>query len=277
MMDNKDNNQGEGYIPADDFRLSFGAVLKNARLAKGMSVEDIMEYSRISRFVVQQIEAENLSKLPEPVFLKGFLRTFAQVVGLDPVDVIERYNRALTREPSQAEPVKNASDIRRISYRTVKQPRERKKGGFFKGFLVLFIAASVGTGVFIYKDYRKKTADAPVDPVQTVQDSAAVEKVPSPVEAQSAEKPAASEKKEEKPVENPVLEVVCVNATSVKVSVDGGAPDEYAMKPKDRIELKAKSMFNILVEDKCGVTLSLNNSPVTLPGKCGQTVNLQLP
>lgn len=278
-MDNTDNNQGDVYKATDDSRLSFGAALKNARLAKGMSVEDIMEYSRISKFMVQQIEAENLSKLPEPVFLKGFLKTYAQAVGLDPADVIERYNRALNREPSPVETARETAHIRRVSYRTVKQPRERKKGGAMKGFMVLFVAAVVGAGVFIYRDYKNKTVDVPVEPVKETQTLGGAEatSVPKPAVPPTAENPAASKPKEAKPIENPHLEVVCVKATAVKVSVDGGAPDVYTMKPMEHIEITAKNMFNILIEDKCGVNLLLNSNPVTLPGKCGQTVNIQLP
>lgn len=296
-MDDKDINPYDDTTNVDDSRLSFGSYLKKARLGKGMSVEDIMDYTRISKFVVQQIEADNLSKLPEPVFLKGFLRTYAKAVDVDPDDIIQRYNRALNKESLSAGGMeegggnhKNNQGVRRIAYKTVKPPRERKKGSPIKWVVLLILVIALSAGAYYYSQYRKKTAEIPSEPVQTSQASGAEDKakpelppVPEQNGAEKAgtDKPAADSEKtgagEMKSVDGYRLEVVCTEATTVKVSVDGGAPDEYSMKPGDHVDLKAMVMFNILIDDKCGASLFLNNNPVTLPGKCGQSVNIQLP
>lgn len=286
MIDNTENNYDD-FPRTDDSRLSFGAYLKKIRLEKGMSIEDIMDYSKISKHMVQQIEDDNFSKLPEPVYLKGFLKTYAKAVGVDPIDIIERYNRAINREAMATETSRDNHGIRRVSYKTVRPPKEKRKGGSMKWMMILFLVAAVAIGAFIYKDYTKRAEEKPVEPVQTSQDPAAVTETPaSPPPAtdqatdQATEKAAdqtTGEKMENKPVEGFHLEAVCVEATTIKVSVDGGSPDEYTMKPQDHIDLNAKSMFNILIDNKCGVTLFLNNNLVTLPGKCGQSVNIQLP
>lgn len=274
-MDNKENSHDD-LLRTEDSRLSFGSYLKKVRLEKGMSIEDIMDYSKISNHMVQLIEADNISKLPEPVYLKGFLKTYAKAVGVDPDDVIDRYNRALNKETVKAETSRDFQGIRRVSYKSVKPPREERKGSSMKWMMLLFLVAAVAIGAFIYKGYTKSAEEKPAETVQTSQEPVAVKETPvSP----PAETEKASEEKamENKPVEGFHLEVVCVEATTVKVSVDGGSPDEYNMKPQEHIDLNAKTMFNILIEDKCGVNLSLNNNPVTLPGKCGQSVNIQLP
>lgn len=71
MIDNIENNHDD-FSKIEDSKLSFGSYLKKVRLEKGMSIEDIMDYSKISNHMVQLIEADNISKLPEPVYLKGF-------------------------------------------------------------------------------------------------------------------------------------------------------------------------------------------------------------
>lgn len=296
-MDDKDINTYDDTTNVDDSRLSFGSYLKKARLGKGMSVEDIMDYTRISKFVVQQIEADNLSKLPEPVFLKGFLRTYAKAVGVDPEDVIQRYNRALGKEAQASENLgegarsnKSNQGVRRISYKTVKPPREGRKGSPMKWVVLLILVIALAAGAYYYNQSRKKAAEIPAESVQTSQASGAEDKAkpelpPVPeqngTEKAGTDKPAADSEKtgagEMKSVDGYRLEVVCTEATTVKVSVDGGAPDEYSMKPGDHVDLKAMVMFNILIDDKCGASLFLNNNPVTLPGKCGQSVNIQLP
>lgn len=275
MVDYIENNQDD-FSKIEDSKLSFGSYLKKVRLEKGMSIEDIMDYSKISNHMVQLIEADNISKLPEPVYLKGFLKTYAKAVGVDPDDVIERYKRALNKETVIAETSRDFQGIRRVSYKSVKPPREERKGGSMKWMMLLFLVAAVAIGAFIYKGYTKNSDEKPTETVQTSQEPVAVTETPlSP----PAETEKASEEKvsEEKAIEGFHLEVVCVEATTVKVSVDGGSPDEYNMKPQEHIDLNAKTMFNILIENKCGVSLFLNNNPVTLPGKCGQSVNIQLP
>ena len=75
-METKDN-QIVTETSVNDSRLSFGAYLKKTRIEKGLSLEDIMDYTRISKYVLQQIEEVNASKLPEAVYLKGFLKSYA--------------------------------------------------------------------------------------------------------------------------------------------------------------------------------------------------------
>lgn len=293
MEDNNTIRKDDG-MNVDDSRLSFGSYLQKARLAKGMSIEEVMDYTRISKFVVEQIEADNLSKLPEPVFLKGFLKTFAEAVGADPAEVLRRYNRALgkeTQEPeSKSEIQKTEQAIRRVSYKTVKQPRNTRKrsGGLMGWLIVLVVGAALAVGIYYYVQHRKNTMP-PEDQAATPAETGAGVETPVPEAAPGDDRASHSESEtdsgnagdavpvDKAPVDGHHLEVVCVEKTTVKVSVDNGAPDVYTMKPGDHVDLKAATMFNILVEDKCGVSLFLNNSPVTLPGKCGQSVNIQLP
>jgi cytoskeletal protein RodZ len=279
MIDYIENNHDD--LPrAEDSKLSFGPYLKKVRLEKEMSIEDIMDYSKISKHMVLQIEAENFAKLPEPVYLKGFLKTYAKALGVDPIDIIERYNRSLNKVPSTTETSRDNLGIRRVSYKTVKPPREERKGGPMIWLVFIFLVVSLVIGAFVYGNYTKNADEKPAETIQTSQDSVVVTETPaSPKTAtdQAADEATNGKMENSIPLEGFHLEVVCVEATTVKVSVDGGSPDEYTMKPQDHIDLNAKSMFNILIDNKCGVNLFLNNNPVTLPGKCGQSVNIQLP
>lgn len=293
-MEDNDTIRKDNGMNVDDSQLSFGPYLQKARLAKGMSIEDVMDYTRISKFVVEQIEADNLSKLPEPVFLKGFLKTFAEAVGADPAEVLRRYNRVLGKEAQQPEGKsefqKNEQVIRRVSYKTVKQPRNTRKrsGGAMGWLIVLVVGAALAAGIYYYVQHRKNTAP-PADQAVTPAETGPGVETPVPGGAPGNDGTSHPESETgsgtvgdaapvgKATVDGYHLEVVCVEKTTVKVSVDNGAPDEYRMKPGDHVDLKAATMFNILVEDKCGVSLFLNNNPVTLPGKCGQSVNIQLP
>ncbi len=62
----------------------FGATLAAAREARGLSVAEAAERLKLSPRQVQALEAEDWGQLPDPVFVRGFVRNYARLVGLDP-------------------------------------------------------------------------------------------------------------------------------------------------------------------------------------------------
>ena len=60
-----------------------GAVLAAARVAQGMSLEDVARQLKLSVAQIRAIEADDYAKLPSPVFVRGFIRTYARTVKLD--------------------------------------------------------------------------------------------------------------------------------------------------------------------------------------------------
>jgi transcriptional regulator with XRE-family HTH domain len=60
-----------------------GEMLRAARVAKGMSLAQVAEQTRITQRHLAQIEAGELGSLPGRTYALGFSRNFAKVVGLD--------------------------------------------------------------------------------------------------------------------------------------------------------------------------------------------------
>lgn len=77
--------------------------------------------------------------------------------------------------------------------------------------------------------------------------------------------------------EKHLLEILATGMAQLKVSVDGGVPTTYAMQENERISLRARQGYNILMEDKCAVALRHNGKSVEIPGRCGRPVNLRIP
>ena len=65
-----------------------GAKLRDARVARGMSIEDIAQVTKIPRASVAALEANAYDALPALIFVKGFVRAYARAVGLDPGPVV---------------------------------------------------------------------------------------------------------------------------------------------------------------------------------------------
>jgi DnaJ-class molecular chaperone len=70
-----------------------GKALKQVRERMGVESQTISKETKISIKTLEWIEEEAFEKLPPLVYLKGFLRSYAQSLGLDPQRVIEEYIR----------------------------------------------------------------------------------------------------------------------------------------------------------------------------------------
>lgn len=77
--------------------LSLGGVLRAAREARRLSVSELAEATRIKVQVIQSMEADDFSRIAAPIYAKGFIRLYAEQVGLDPEPLLEEYQRAHVR------------------------------------------------------------------------------------------------------------------------------------------------------------------------------------
>src|SRR4030095_2041874 len=74
------------------FNESFGASLKKQRELRGISLQEVAEATHIRRPYLEAIEADRFEALPGLTFLKGYVRTYAQYVGLNPEETLVRLN-----------------------------------------------------------------------------------------------------------------------------------------------------------------------------------------
>ena len=72
-----------------------GKALKVIREEMGIDLKTISQETKINMRILQWIEEEVVEKLPTLVYLKGFLRAYAQCLGLDSQKVIEEYLKSL--------------------------------------------------------------------------------------------------------------------------------------------------------------------------------------
>ncbi len=60
-----------------------GMTLQREREKKGLSIEVVMEATKISRTNLMALESGDQSALPHPVYAKGFVKSYARFLGLD--------------------------------------------------------------------------------------------------------------------------------------------------------------------------------------------------
>jgi cytoskeleton protein RodZ len=69
----------------------FGARLRDARAARGVTLRQIANTTKVSVSALEAIERSDLSRLPGGIFTRSFVRAYASEVGLDPDAAVKEF------------------------------------------------------------------------------------------------------------------------------------------------------------------------------------------
>jgi cytoskeletal protein RodZ len=81
---------------------ALGDEFRSAREARGLTLSDVAEQLHIRSVYLNAIETEDWKAIGAPVYIRGFIRTYARFLGLDGESAIAHYNETVPAErPSQ--------------------------------------------------------------------------------------------------------------------------------------------------------------------------------
>ncbi len=239
---------------------SFGRYLQAVRIQKQISLEQVAEETRIRLVILQAIEREDVAQLPPDVFTVGFLRAYAQAIGADGNEAVQRYHalRRPRQQTLEAQPPPEPGR-RSVSKKLI--------------FALAMLAALIAACLLVYRQWQ----GVPTATVPTAS-PLAEEPAAAPPENPAAPPPSEAAKNLSMPPGPKHLLTIAAHENSwVKVVIDQGTASEHKLKAGDRLRLEAQTGFNLLIGNVGGVKLSLDNQPVTIPGKRGEVVNIHLP
>jgi hypothetical protein len=78
--------------------MGFGEELRKARLARKETCSEVAAATRMKVQVVEDLEDGRLERIAAPIYVKGFIRMYAEHVGLDPQPLVNEYVQALSGE-----------------------------------------------------------------------------------------------------------------------------------------------------------------------------------
>ncbi len=78
-----------------------GEQLRDARIALGLSIEDMALSLRIRRVYLAALEEGRVRELPAPAYVLGFVRTYSRALGLDDDDMVRRFRDAASTTPQR--------------------------------------------------------------------------------------------------------------------------------------------------------------------------------
>ena len=149
MTNEKTEVPGQEVLPLEP-----GLMLKQKRESRDMSVSDVAERLHITVKYVEALESDNYEELPGDTFVRGYLRAYARLLGLDPAVVIEAANALI--------PGGEKEKSRRLDVSGEQDPGTRKRPG-----VVLLLSGAVGLSLAIAAVtwWRAQQVQPEADPV----------------------------------------------------------------------------------------------------------------
>ncbi len=108
-----------------------GDTLREARQRLGLTLSEVESATRIRRRYLEALEVEDFDALPAPVYVKGFLRTYARYLGLDPLPLLALY-------PDDAK-----ATILQALPRIAKPPLLSLGTGFIASFILILVGGGL--------------------------------------------------------------------------------------------------------------------------------------
>jgi cytoskeleton protein RodZ len=99
---------------------TIGDSLREARMRQHLDIADVESKTKIRAKYLRALENEEFGMLPGPTFVKTFLRTYAEALGLDPQVLVEEYRTTY-------EPREEAEHLQQLGPTAV--ARDRRRGG----------------------------------------------------------------------------------------------------------------------------------------------------
>jgi len=161
-----------------------GTRLKEARLSKGYSLDDLQEITKIQKRYLVAIEEGNYSIMPGTFYVRAFIKQYADAVGLDAEEVLNEFKKEIPNQPKEevAQSITQSPTRRKLSTRSTNRLLETMPKIIVGLFIIVIIVA-------IWFLYQQKVT---TDDGETVKEDAPLEYEEVP----STKEPAADETKE---------------------------------------------------------------------------------
>ena len=237
---------------------SFGRYLQAIRLERKISLEKVSAQTRIGLATLLMIEQEDVEGLPAEVFVKGFLRSFAEAIGADGDEAVRRYESRL-------------SVVQKITVSEDSIGKSAPKLWLKLLLSVILLGGIVGISIFVVA-YFSSQPDSNMPHGQTISADTS-----QPVETQKQQEAVASSQAARAGTKKFMLKITAVEDTWLKIIIDEKESSEHNLTTGDKLELEAAAGFNLLIGNSKGLKITLNDKPVPLSGKSGEVVTISLP
>jgi cytoskeleton protein RodZ len=231
---------------------ALGRYLKRERELRRISLREVSKNTKVKEHLLKAIEEDQYAPLPSPTYVKGFLLAYAKYLGLDPNDILLRYENSLKGKPAtQPEVPPEKNFLGNIRYLQNKRYLWIVGGiivvGFFTSYFFLL--------------HPPKLSIEPVPVKQKVE-----EPPPPPPQISEITVP---------PQEQPFsLQLKAVEETWVRIKIDDQPEYEMTLKPGEVTSHQGLKRIQLLVGNAGGLDIVFKGELLKKTGKSGEVVDI---
>ncbi|WP_055494288.1 helix-turn-helix domain-containing protein [Streptomyces sp. TP-A0356] len=273
-----DGNSPEDERPFEDDRddaaasdrPSIGRALQQARIAAGLTVDDVSNATRVRIAIVHAIEQDNFTPCGGDVYARGHIRTLARAVHIDPDPLLEQYAAEHGARPAPT-PVTPLFEAERI--------RPERRGPNWTAAMVAAIVVVIG---FVGFTAIKGTAGSDTAKTQVAKGSTPSTSKSAKATPKSS-KPAADQKPEPSdsaiaaaPRDKVTVQVSAVNGRSWISAKDhnGRTLFDGLLKKGDSQTFQDKEKIDLVLGDAGAIQLYVNGKKIQDAFQSGQVERL---
>lgn len=264
-----------------------GEYLKKEREKKGITLEEASKVTRIRKAYLLSIEDGDIG-MQSPVFIKGFLKSYAEFLGLDSADVIEKYNDILNKKEGQVG-VEKGFELEPVRTRS-------------KHLIPAVLVLALVTVIYIQTTSEKpdttpaqvqKTSEVDVPEQKPVLSNTTDYQTPlamittsqtqilkpiiTDIATPPPKPPVPAVQTPEKPEKQHSLIATARELTWLQVTVDNNDPAEVLLKEGESARWFADSKITVVVGNAGGVDLTYNGKLLESLGPSGKVVTKIFP
>jgi len=258
----------------------FGARLKQARVARGISLAQIANVTKISARSLEAVERNDFSRLPGGIFTRSFVRAYAGEVGLDPEVALKQFLDQCP-EDMAAVPTDTPESIDGTSARAEWQEKLSWRHVAF----VVGVVALLAVAYYLVTRPRPEAAGpvAPPPVAATAADPPGSMPAPS-VATEPAVRPAVAAVPQATAMPAPQASghaavAVSLSASAkcwMSITADGRPVAARLFLPGERVDASGDRGVIVKVGDAGAVSLTINGRPARPLGGAGQVVTLSI-
>lgn len=226
--------------------MGLGERFRAAREERGLTLSEVGEQLRIRSVYLAAIEEKNWKAIGAPVYIRGFLRTYARFLGLDPEEAVAEFNAATGATPTPStSPEAPAGTPQRSLAPLI----------WVAGIVAI---ALIGFVIYLY-------VSPPRTPVTTAQQSAAP--APSATAAGATAHPSPTPQ----PLLTRTLAIRITSGSWLRVTIDGSVSIEGTF-PRGTSKIFHGETAVVRAGNAAGVEITVNGEPVGKLGGKGEVV-----
>lgn len=103
-------------LATDAQTITVGDTLRNARVAQGLSVTEVSEKLHLTEQALESIENNQFERLPGVTFARGYVRSYANVLGLDANHLVKLFDESVHNNATgSVQSIDRVGEARRVS------------------------------------------------------------------------------------------------------------------------------------------------------------------